>query len=176
MNMKVHLYLILICWNVFCRLNAQTGVAGNEQYNSYEQCIYIDNLTQKLISDIFLSNYYCKLKPSDFKTSQIIDTIHKRREVHISTYKAKDGYLFVNKSIMDKVANTNCELNKMGVAYVYNNKAVKTKKDVFRILRLRINNIQIADITQDEQLGIITVHIIDKKHVIPETLTLKRKK
>lgn len=64
----------------------------------------------------------------------------------------------------------------MGVAYVYNNKAVKTKKDVFRILRLRINNIQIADITQDEELGIITVQIIDKKHVIPETLALKRKK
>ena len=52
MNMKVYIYLILICLNVFCRLNAQTRIAGNEQYNSYELCIYVDNLSQKSIPDI----------------------------------------------------------------------------------------------------------------------------
>lgn len=50
----------------------------------------------------------------------------------------------------------------MEVLYVYNNKAVRTKKDVMRVLRLREKCIQISEITQDEQLGIITVYIIDK--------------
>ena len=162
MKMKVHIYLILICLTVSFRLNAQIGIAGNEQYNSYEQCIYIDNLTQKLTSDIFVSAYYSKLKTSDSKTSQIIDTIHKKREVHIRTKKAKDGYLFVNKKIMDKVANLNCELDKMKIFYVYNNKAITTKKDVMRVLGLREKRIQISEIIQDEQLGMITVYIIDK--------------
>src|SRR5574344_760290 len=97
MNMKVHISLILVCLNAFFRLSAQTGIAGNEQYNSYEQYIYIDNLTQKLTSDIFISTYYSKLKTSDFKTSQIIDTIHKKREVHIRTKNAKDGYGFITR-------------------------------------------------------------------------------
>lgn len=162
MKMKAHIYLILICLTVFFRLNAQIGIAGNEQYNSYEQCIYIDNLTQKLTSDIFVSTYYSKLKTSDFKTSQIIDTIHKKREVHIRTKKAKDGFLFVNKYIMDNVTKLNCELERMEVLYMYNNKAVKTKKDVMQILRLREKRIQISEITQNERLGIIIVYIIDK--------------
>lgn len=162
MNMKTHIYLILICLTGFFRLNAQIGIAGNEQYNSYEKCIYIDNLAQKLTSDIFVSTYYSKLKTSDFKTSQIIDTIRKKREVHIRTRKAKDGYLFVNKLIMDKVANLNCELDKMKIFYVYNNKAITTKKDVMRVLGLREKCIQISEIIQDEQLGMITVYIIDK--------------
>lgn len=162
MNMKVHIYLILTCLNGFCRLNAQTGIIGNEQYSSYEQCIYIDNLTQKLTSDIFVSTYYSKLKTSDFKTSQIIDTIRKRREVHVRTKKAKDGYLFANKFIMDNVTALEYELDKMKISYVYNNKAVMTKKDVMRVLGLREKYILIPEIIQDELLGIITVYIIDK--------------
>lgn len=162
MNIKAHIYLIFICITLFLRLSAQTGIAGNEQYNSYEQCIFIDNLTQKLTSDIFASTYYSKLKTSDFKTLQLIDTIHKKRVVQIRTKKAKDGYLFINKLIMDKVANLNCELNKMKISYAYNNKAVTTKKDVLRVLRLKKKCIQVSDIIQDEQLGMITVYIIDK--------------
>ncbi len=162
MNMKAHVCLTLLCLNVFFSLNAQTGIAGNERYNSYEQCIYIDNLTQKLTSDIFVSAYYSKLKTSDFKTSQIIDTIRKEREVHIRTKKAKDGYLSVNKFIMNKVANLDCDLDKMKILYVYNNKAVTTQKDVMRVLGLREKHIQTSEILQDEQQGVITVYIIDK--------------
>lgn len=160
MNMKVYIYLILICLNVFCRLNAQTRIAGNEQYNSYELCIYVDNLSQKSIPDIFVSTYYDKLKTSDFKISQVIDSIHKRREVHVRTKKAKDGFLFVNKYIMDHVTNLNCELGKMKVLYIYNNKEVKTKEDVMSVLRLRKKSIQISEITQDEQSGLITVYVL----------------
>lgn len=162
MIMKAHIYLIIIWLNVFLSLNAQTGIAGNEQYNSYEQCIYIDNLAQKLTSDIFVSTYYSKLKTSDFKTTQLIDTIRQKREVHIRSKKAKDGYLFVNKSIMDKVASLGCDLDKSKISYVYNDRTVMTKIDVMRVIGLREKCIQISEILQDEHLGVITVYITDK--------------
>ncbi len=38
---------------------------------------------------------------------------------------------------MDHVTNLNCELGKMKVLYIYNNKEVKTKEDVMSVLRLR---------------------------------------
>ncbi len=117
-------------------------------------------MSQKSIPDIFVSTYYDKLKTSDFKISQVIDSIHKRREVHVRTKKAKDGFLFVNKYIMDHVTNLNCELGKMKVLYIYNNKEVKTKEDVMSVLRLRKKSIQISEITQDEQSGLITVYVI----------------
>ena len=142
MNMKAHILGLLICLNVFLNLNAQTGIAGNEQYNSYEQCIYIDNLIQELTSDIFVSTYYSKLKISDFKISQIIDTTRKKREVYIHTKKAKDGYLYVNKFIMDKVISSDCDWSKLKILYVYNNKTVMTKKEVMRVLRIRKKHIQ----------------------------------
>ncbi len=82
--------------------------------------------------------------------------------MHIRTKKAKDGYLFVNKHIMDKFTNLDCELDKMKISYVYNNMTVMTKKDVMRVLGLREKCIQISEIIQDEQLGIITVYIINK--------------
>ena len=160
--MKTHIYLTLIYLNIFFNLNAQTGIAVNEQYNSYEQCIYIDNLAQKLTPDIFVSLYYSKLKTSDFKTSQVIDTIHQKREVHTYTKKAKDGYLFVNKSIMDKIRGLDYDLDKLKVSYVYNNKAVTTKEDVMRIIKLRKKHTQILKILQDKQPGVITVYIFDK--------------
>ena len=162
MNMKVHIYLTLICLNVFFSLTAQTGIAGNEQYNSYEQCIYIDNLAQKLSPDIFVSTYYSKLKTSDFKTSQVIDTIRQKREVHIRTKKAKDGYLSVNKNVMDKIANLGCDLDKLKISYVYNDRAVTTKEDVMRVLGLKEKRIQNSEILQDEQSRVITIYVIDK--------------
>ena len=161
MNMKTHIYLTLICLSIVFCLNAQTGIAGNEKYNSYEQCIYVDNLAQNLIPEIFVSTY-SKFKVSDFRNSQLIDTIHKKREVHIRTKKAKNGYLFVNKSIMDKIVSLDCDLNKLKVLYVYNNRVVTKKEDVIRVLGLRKKRIQISEILQDEQSEIITVCIFDK--------------
>lgn len=63
---------------------------------------------------------------------------------------------------MDKVGCLKCELDKMEVSYVYNNKSVRTKKEVKRVLRLREKYIQHAAITIDEHLGVIDVHILTK--------------
>ena len=63
---------------------------------------------------------------------------------------------------MDKIGCLKCELDKMEVSYVYNNKSVRTKKEVKRVLRLREKHIQHAAITIDEHLGVINVHILTK--------------
>ena len=162
MTMKTHIYLTLICLNIAFCLNAQTGIAGYERYNSYEQCTYIDNLAQKLIPKNFAIVYYSNLNASDFKISQLIDTICKKRYIHFRTKIAKDGFLFVNKSIMDKVANLDCDLDNFEISYVYNDRIVTTKEDVMRLLRLRKKRIRISEIVQDEQPGVRPVYIFDK--------------
>ncbi|MCL2727914.1 MAG: hypothetical protein FWD56_05980 [Bacteroidales bacterium] len=160
MNVKIFIYLTTICQCFVCVLNAQTGIVGHEKYNSYEQHIYVDNLVQILISEIFVSTYYSELKKSDFKTSQVIDTICQKREINIHTKKVKDGYLFVNKSIMDKIKNIECDLDRLKISYVYNNKLVTTKKGVMEILRLREKRIRISEIIYDKQLEMITVYVL----------------
>ena len=160
MNTRVHIYFIIICLNVFCKLNAQSGISGYEQYDFYEQCTYIDNMAQDLIPDLFLNTYYNNLKKADYFISQTIDFVHTRREVHIRSKKARDGYLFVNKYITNNIVAY--DQKKMKVLYVYNNKIVKTKKDVMRVLRLRKKNIKNLEFIQDEQSGIVTLYIIDK--------------
>lgn len=63
---------------------------------------------------------------------------------------------------MDHVTNLNCELGKMKVLYIYNNKEVKTKEDVMSVLRLRKKSIQISEITQDEYPDITGYMVIDQ--------------
>ncbi|PVZ07800.1 MULTISPECIES: hypothetical protein [Bacteroidales] len=181
--MKLKIIICIISALAFLNANAHNP-------NSDNLCVYIDNIFigkrccvdyDKILS-VFLENYYCNylFKCSPAKPSvndpfpsvnpkaikhlfiEKGDMLSTNSILHIRTKKAKDGFLFVNKCIMDKVANLNCESDKMEVLYVYNNKAVRTKKDVMRVLRLREKCIQISEITQDEQLGIITVYIIDK--------------
>ena len=160
MIMKAHIYLTLICLSSFYSSNAQTEVVGYEKYNSYKLCFYVDNLAQQLIPDVFNSAYY---NSKFYKVSlQVIDNIRQKRDVHIRTKKAKDGYLFVNKSIMDKIADLDCDSDKLKISYVYNNKVVTTKEDVMRILGLRKKRIQMPEILQNEQSGVITVYIFDK--------------
>ena len=160
MNRKALIFLILICFAACGRLSTQSGIADNEQYNSYELSILLDNLAQEFIPVLFYNTYYGSIKTNDYKSSQIMDTGHKKREVHIRTRKAKDGYLLVNKCVMDYVANNEdiC-FEGLKVAYVYNNKAVLTDKDVLKILSLRKRCIKVSDIVPDNQSGLITVYI-----------------
>ena len=160
MNRKIFALLALICLSACGRLSAQTGIAENEQYNSYKLCTFLDNLGQGYVPEVFLSNYYGSINLADCKSSQIIDREHKIREVHIKTRKAKDGYLFVNKSIMEYISNNDSgSFDGLKVAYVYNNKAVLTEKDVMDVLRLRKRRIRISEIKPDNQSGVITVYI-----------------
>jgi hypothetical protein len=126
-----------------------------------------DNLSESKMPKI-LSNYYQDLKPSDYSNLEFrVDTTKITSNGYSTTLffftkKAKDGYLFVNKSIMDKIASLDCDSDKLKISYVYNNRAVTTKEDVMRILGLSEKRIQISEIAQDEQSGVITVYIFDK--------------
>ena len=152
--------------------------------DSHKHTVYIDNIVVgnecgidiERIPCVLLENYYSKY--IDFSTndslpktikSKIVkkiyiekDTILHKNSLHIRTKKAKDGFLYVNQRIMDKVASLGCDLDNIKVSYVYNNREVTTKEDVMRIIKLRKKRIQISEIVTDEQSGIITVYIFDK--------------
>lgn len=181
--MKLKIIILIISALAFLNANAHSP-------NSDSLSVYIDNIfigkrccvDFDKIPSVLLKNYYCDylFECSHTKTSandpfssinpkaikqlfiEKCDMLSTNSILHIRTKKAKDGFLFVNKYIMDNVTKLNCELERMEVLYMYNNKAVKTKKDVMQVLRLREKSIQISEITQNEQLGIITVYIIDK--------------
>jgi hypothetical protein len=158
--MKTYIYSILIWSCLFCRLNAQTDIVGYEKYDSYEQCIYIDNMDQRLIPDIFNDTYYYKIEKSEFNiVSQVIDTIYKKRYICVYSKKTKDGYLSMNTQIMNKVKTLDCDLNKLKISYLYNNKVVSTKDDVYQIIRLKKRNIQISSILYNNKLNIINIYI-----------------
>ncbi|MBT9875213.1 hypothetical protein GPL06_20915 [Bacteroides salyersiae] len=160
--MKIRIYLTLFFLSFFCNVNAQNGFIESEKYNCYEQHIYIDCLEQKLVPEIFNNTYYTKIKESElYVDSQIIDTIHQKRIICIYTKKARDGYLFVNEMIMDKVDDLNWNLDKLRIIYIYNDKIVSTSDEVKRVIGLKMKNIQNSVILQDEKTNIISVYIYD---------------
>ena len=179
MKRKVIILVISIC--AFGNANAHSP-------NSDSLFVYIDNIfigkrccvDFNKIPSVLIENYYCKyllecshtdisvndpfsiINPKTIKQLFIekSDMLSTNGILHIRTKKAKDGYLFVNKSIMDKI--TGLDLDKLKVSYVYNNRVVTTKEDVMRVLGLRKKRIQISEILKDEQSGMITVYIFDK--------------
>ena len=140
-----------------------------------------DGFDKNRIPDVLMDNYYGE--NLDFSTDKsypqivnqkfikrifiAIDTTHNgslfpKREIHTRTKKAKDGFLYVNQCIMDYVARSGCEPERVEIAYVYNNETVRTKEDVARLLRLRKKRIQVSVINQDSQTGLYTAIITDK--------------
>ena len=179
--LKILFITICLCLN----LNANAHSPNSDSLSVYIDNIFIGKrccVDFDKIPSVLLKNYYCdylfecshtttsvndpfsSINPKAIKQLFIekCDMLSTNGILHIRTKKAKDGFLFVNKYIMDNVTKLNCELERMEVLYMYNNKAVKTKKDVMQILRLREKRIQISEITQNERLGIIIVYIIDK--------------
>lgn len=160
--MKIRIYLILFFLKFFCNIDAQNCFTEYEKYNCYEQHIYMDCLDQKLVPEIFNSIYYAKIKESEFYIdTQIIDTVHQKRIIHAYTKKAQNGYLFVNKMIMDKVDALNLDINKSRMVYIHNNKIVSTSNGVKRIVGLKVKNIQNTVILQNEKSNSISVYIYD---------------
>ena len=168
--MKASLYLIFILLSVFgLDAQAETAAAGHNPSFDKESA-YIDNLLvyqnkgrvpRKLTSDIFNSLFYSQLKR--FSTSWIkVDSTNTKMVYHLRTKKAKDGYLYVNKCITDKVLSSGCQQDTVKITYVYNNMEVMTKEDVRRVLRLRKKKIRIQELILDERKGLVTVYIVDK--------------
>lgn len=170
--MKASLYLTFILLSFF-GLDAQAKRPGNycyEAYHAYELSMYLDNLiyntdhkSRKLMSDVFDSLYYTHPEISNSKAWMVIDSTNKTRTFHMRTRKARDGYLYVNKCITDKVLSSGCQQDTVKITYVYNNMEVMTKEDVRRVLRLRKKKIRIQELILDERKGLVTVYIVDNK-------------
>lgn len=165
--MKARVYLILLCLCVCFRMNAQPGL----DHYDYDICYFVDNLPQIpqkdtvgfdgiLVPSVIDSIYYSRLKyNTKFKLFNVIDTLHKRIELHFRSKKARAGYLFVNRAVADFFADSISGMDRALVVYVYDNQVVSTKKDVKRLLRLREKRISITGIKPDEQAGTITVYV-----------------
>jgi hypothetical protein len=161
--MKKLICITLICSGILCNLNAQIDIGEYEKYNSYEQCIYIDNIDQRLLPEIFINEYYSKFDKSKFKVdSQVIDTINYKRKIYVYMQQSKDGYLFVNTKIMNKIKALDYTSNELKVSYVYNDKIILTKDDVKRFVILRKKNIKISTMILNEKLKILCVYVYDK--------------
>lgn len=168
--MKASLYLIFILLSVFgLDAQAETAVAGHNPSFDKESA-YIDNLLvyqnkgrvpRKLTSDIFNSLFYSQRKI--YSTSWIkVDSTNTKMVYHLRTKKAKDGYLYVNRCITDKVLSSGCQQDTVKITYVYNNKEVTTQEEVKKVVRLRKRKIRISDFIFDERKGLVTVYIVDK--------------
>lgn len=147
MKRKIIIFIIFV--STFLNANAHSP-------NSDSLTVYIDNIFVgkryciefNKIPSILLEDYYCKYL---LECSQIIfsvndpftiinpkaikqlfieksDILSTNDTLHIRTKKAKDGYLFVNKNIMDKIADWDYDSKKLRISYVYNNSAIITKK------------------------------------------------
>jgi uncharacterized protein involved in tolerance to divalent cations len=142
---------------------AQTDIAGFDQYNSYELCIYIDNIEQRYIPKILLELYYSNININDFvREYQEIDCENQKRNVYKYTKKAKDGYLIINETLSDKIKECCANCSKVQISYVYNGKIVSTKDEVRQILKLRAKKIQILSVEQDGNTKVITINFSDK--------------
>ena len=114
--------------------------------------------TKTSVNDPFSSINQKAIKKLYIEKSDILSTNGIQ---HIRTGKAKEGYLYVNKYIMDNVANLDSEKDNIKIMYVYNDKEVETKGEVMQLIGLkkwRIKTVRLYNIV----VGVITVYITGK--------------
>lgn len=161
--MRNNIYVIILCLVFSSYLNAQTDIIGNEQYNSLEECTYIDNLNQKSIPKLLSDLYHITLKPSDFKiNSQEIDKKANKRNIYIVTKKARNGYLYVNENITNKLQKLDCSSQELTISYILNNQTISTKEQVNKLLKLKEKDILNLDISLDTTSHLLTINISTK--------------
>jgi len=170
MKHKIIIFFISVC---YC-LNSIAHSPPPESHRWYIDNIFVgvgETNIQKMPC-IVLRYYYNEIFGdslfSDHKVEMIKEIFIERGEcplstksVHIRTKKAKDGYLFLNKNITDKIKSLDINLDELRILYVYNNKVVSTKDEVNQLLALRKQNIQISEIIHDEHSKTLSVYIIE---------------
>ena len=183
MKHAIKILFITICLSLNLNVNAHSP-------NSDSLSVYIDNIFVGKrccvdfdeIPSVLLKNYYCNylFGCSHTKTSvndpfssinqkAIKKLFIEKRDIqstsgilHIHTRKAKEGYLYVNKYIVDNIAHLDCEPDNIKIIYVYNDKEVETKDEVMHLIGLKKWRIKTVKVVQYEQLGVITVYITGK--------------
>jgi uncharacterized protein involved in tolerance to divalent cations len=166
---------VLFSLSVFYKLNAQNAVIPN----SNKHTVYIDNLIIgneqgndfSKIPAVLLENYYKDL--IDFPNKHFFgksikdiylekDTVRHKNSLHIRTKNAKDGYLFVNKIVSEKIQECCIDFKNVTVSYVHNGKIISTKEEVKELLKLRKKKLKILSVTEDKENSVITIIFTDK--------------
>lgn len=154
--MKTCLWFLLICITLCCSIKAQHI---REPYN-YKVTIYFNGLPSELNPDFIAAFYSKNFKAFKFKGKTVIDDAHERTDVYFLSKKARDGFLFVNETILEFIEESNYDKEGIKVAYVHNNVPVTTEEDLVQILRLRRRRIKDIDIHLDEPSRIINAYIV----------------
>lgn len=161
MNIHVFFISIFICLSSFCKLDAQGTLIGNEKYNHYKQVLYIDNLELNFIPDVLNEVYYSQIDETKLDVSyQEIDTIHQERRVFAFTRNAKDGYLLINRCVMNRLKEMHIDEAK--ISYVYNDKIVSNSFEVNEVLNLKAKNVCISNILYNIESKTMSIYFLDK--------------
>ncbi|NDW12547.1 hypothetical protein D0T50_06540 [Bacteroides sp. 214] len=173
---------IIFVW-AFLNVNAHNP-------NSDSLTVYIDNISVgkrccidfNRIPSILLENFYCNfllecnrnrfpdvdsfsiLNPKAIKQLFIekSDVLSTDGILHVRTKKTKEGYLFINKSITNKIQELRCNIDELTVHYSLNNKIISNKEQVNKLLKLKEKDILDLDIFINEHSHSLTVNISTK--------------
>lgn len=121
---------------------SQEGIVGYDKYRSYKMNVYIDKILKELIPTDLNVYYYEAISDKDLiHKTQEYDTIRKELNVYVYTKKAKDGYLFVNKGLLDHIKSNCYDTNELDIFYLINGGFIDNRKGVLTLLALRRKNI-----------------------------------
>jgi hypothetical protein len=155
--MKVIIFIILHILASFV-VNAQ----GLERFNAYDFLVIVDNLPQNIFSKEIQNYYYKTISQKQYQDIyQLIDLKAKQRRLNYTSRYARSGYLFINQTIAEEVANVRDTLS---VQYNYNGNFIDTAAEVHQLIKLRSRQIASYKIDVDLSQGIISASIYDKKY------------
>ena len=153
--MKFLLSFILLL--SICSLQAQDKTVNNytpsqeqlqfdaeaKAYMKYKKLMYIDYMPKNKIPEGMKKNFYSDLSPASYTHSigQQMDTINQIHRLYITTNKAGQGFLEINKGALAKVPVDDVA----AIVYIVNNDTVKTFKQTSDLVTLTGSKLKKAD-------------------------------
>lgn len=118
-------------------------------------------MEQCFIPDVLNELYYSQIDETKLEVSyQEIDTIHQERRVFAFTRNAKDGYLLINRCVMNKLVEM--QIDEAKVSYIYNDKIVSKSFEVNQVLNLKAKKVCISNILYNIESKTMSIYFFDK--------------
>lgn len=114
-----------------------------KQYILYKKYMYIDYIPKEKIPSNLKKNFYSNLSPETFTHSigQDLDTINKVHRLYLTTNRAGQGFLDINKGALQKMPIDNVN----EIIYVLNNDTVKTYNQMSDLISLKNSQLNSVD-------------------------------
>ena len=123
-----------------------------------------DNMLLDIMPKQINVNYYAQLSDNDVKhrsTYLLVDTICRAKYLKVYTKKARNGYLYVNKSVIDFIKKQQrCLANDIEITYLLNGKGLSSKEDVMFLIKLSMRKIKKIHFNYSESDKSLVVDIL----------------